>query len=360
MRKISFIMAALALVLGVTQCKKEDKPVASGETQHIVLTASNGNDGSKVNVALNEAATNLNLTWQKGDEITVSGAVEGTLKLTGGENTGTATFEGSVTRKEGETVTFSIGSAPESYEGQAGDVTWIQDHLYLVGTAPYNEEGVYGQDDKKVEMQLQYAVLKLNLSALGTADGNPVTITAEENPVASVAWVTDEVGKVYYVAMPAAESTIYTFSNNDKAGSVYWALAANTFYTGYNSTSAIEIKPVGGKIIDFSIKEGYETSDDLEFNFTIEPDDGCIIESAALCLSFSNPSPNNEDNDRYISCDFPYNTGSISKYDLINNFPPYESEQPIYIRLYVEFNDSNGYGPKVIDYSDVIEISFTF
>lgn len=247
MRKISFIMAALALVLGVTQCKKEDKPVASGETQRIVLTASNGNDGSKV--VVNETPKMLNLTWQDTDKIAASGAVEGTLAYKSDVEPGTATFEGSVTRKEGETVTFSIGSAPESFEDQTGDVTWIQNHLYLVGTADYNEEGVYGQDEK-VEMKLQYAVLKLDLSALGTVEGTTVTISNASGTVATVTNVT-KANKVYYVAMPAAASTTYTFSGNGKSVEKTWPLEANIFYTMNNSGDAILVGPAPAISGDF-------------------------------------------------------------------------------------------------------------
>ena len=249
MRKISFIMAALALVLGVTQCKKEDKPVASGETQRIVLTASNGNNGSKV--VVNETPKMLNLTWQDTDKIAASGAVEGTLAYKSDVEPGTATFEGSVTRKEGETVTFSIGSAPESFEDQTGDVTWIQNHLYLVGTADYNEEGVYGQDEK-VEMKLQYAVLKLDLSAFGTDtdEGTTVTISNASGTVATVTNVT-KANKVYYVAMPAAASTTYTFSGVQGSVEKTWPLAANIFYTKNENGDAILVGPAPAISGDF-------------------------------------------------------------------------------------------------------------
>ena len=264
MRKISFIMAALALVLGVTQCKKEDKPLASGETQRIVLTASNGNDGSKV--VVNETPKMLNLTWQDTDKIAASGAVEGTLAYKSETEPGTATFEGSVTRKEGETVTFSIGSAPESFEDQTGDVTWIQNHLYLVGTADYNEKGVYGQDEK-VEMKLQYAVLKLDLSAFGTVEGTTVTISNASGTVATVTNVT-KANKVYYVAMPAAASTTYTFSGNGKSVEKTWPLAANIFYTKNENGDAILVGPAPAISGDFMF-DVVGFIDDWEYNLVI-------------------------------------------------------------------------------------------
>ena len=238
MRKISFIMAALALVLGVTQCKKEDKPVASGETQRIVLTASNGNDGSKV--AVNAVSGQLNLTWEGDDEITVSGAVEGTLSLTGGAGEGTATFEGSVTRKEGDKVTFSLGANPTSFEGQIGNEQWIHDHPYFKSNeVDYNPDGVYGQNEK-VPMQLQYAVLKLDLSAFGTEAGTKVTISNASGTVATVTDVKTTV-KEYYVAMPLSnEAKEYTFSGNGiEVVLGPWTLAANTFYTNASGDAIV-------------------------------------------------------------------------------------------------------------------------
>ena len=241
MRKISFIMAALALVLGVTQCKKENKPVASGETQRIVLTASNGNDGSKVVVT--EATTMLNLTWQDTDGIAVSSAVEGTLSYKSGEGTGIAKFEGSVTRKEGDKVTFSYGSKDVLdgvYTNQTGAVAWIQGHLYLESDAvDYKEDGVYGADGAEVEMKLPYAVLKLDLSAFGPATGSTtVNIKAGGVDVASVKDITTA-SKAVYVALPAAESTTYTFTGNHLAATKQnWPLNANTFYTASSHDGA--------------------------------------------------------------------------------------------------------------------------
>ena len=69
MKKLSLMIAALALVLGLSQCKKQEKPVAIGEKQHIVLNAGNGNDGSKVSADFVTEA--LNLTWDGNETITV-------------------------------------------------------------------------------------------------------------------------------------------------------------------------------------------------------------------------------------------------------------------------------------------------
>ncbi len=266
MRKISFIMAALALVLGVTQCKKENKPLASGETQRIVLTANNGNDGSKV--AVGATATMLNLTWESTDVIMASGAVEGPLSYKTGVGSDIATFEGSVTRKEGDQVVFTVGAAPASFENQSGNVEWIKGHMHLEGTADYNEEGVYGEDEE-VEMELQYAVLKLDLSALGTEDGTVVTITNASGTVATVAGVKTAT-KVYYVAMPAAASTTYTFSSEvgTKTMENAWTLENNIFYTKNDSGDAILVEPAAPTAPEGALSGMFSVSDDKQVWFS--------------------------------------------------------------------------------------------
>ena len=96
MKKVSLMIAALALVLGISQCKKQEEPAANGQKQHIVLTADNGNDGSKVSADFDLA--NLNLTWEGNEVITVSGGATGMLdKITVDEsNPSKATFEGDI------------------------------------------------------------------------------------------------------------------------------------------------------------------------------------------------------------------------------------------------------------------------
>ena len=346
MKKVSLMIAALALVLGISQCKKQEEPAASGEKQHIVLNASFGDSNAKI-----ADPGNGELIWSLKDNIKVyngSGTEIGTLECTDAAN---GTFEGDITASEDQ-ITFTFGTKPNTYEHQTGD---LEDAIYLESAKiDYRADGNYGE----VKMNMPHAVLKLDLSAFASNDRDGVTVTIQSyyEPLASVLNITPA-SKAVYVAMPAAESTVYMFSGNGKAASKNnWPpLAANTFYTKNGSGDAIVIEPVGGKITYF---DDCETNDNLEFNFTIEPNAGCIINSdVVLYLSISNPSPNYDDNDLDIVCGFPYNTGSISK-DEIKNLG-YESGEPIYISLWAEFKDGDGFCPEVYVY-DVIETSFTF
>ena len=237
MKKVTLILAALALVLGTSQCKKQEKPAQIGEKQHIVLTANNSNDGSKVNVT--SATTKLNLTWENTDKINVSGAVEGTLDLTGEPGSATAKFEGTVTRKTGDQVVFTVGSQP-NYMEQAGTLPGLKGLIHLQGTSEYKEDGKYGN----VDMTLQYAVLKLDLSAFGTANGTVVTISNASGIDASVTGIT-AASKVVYVALPAASNFTFTSTEGKTVTKENWTLAANKFYTlqGTTDGSAIVIEP---------------------------------------------------------------------------------------------------------------------
>lgn len=116
---------------------------------------------------------------------------------------------------------------------------------------------------------------------------------------------------------------------------------------------------VGGKIINFTMEDDDESKDYLNFNFTIESNTGCVLNSdPCLCLSLYNNPPEIDNSDIIIECKHPYNTGSISKGDIINH--DYQSGETFYIRLWVEFKDGDGFCEAVYVYSDVIEASFTF
>ena len=226
MKKVTLILSAFALVLGLSQCKKQEEPVQNGEKQHIVLTANNGNDGSKVAASFASAA--LNLTWEGNETIAVSGGASGTLTYKSGVGTGQATFVGDIT-KGSDDVVFTIGGAPSSYEGQVGTAddcaAWIKENNHFVGTSQWQDDGNYN-----VTMELQYAVLKLDVSALGTTGA--MTIAANGATVASVTDVASSEGKAVFVAVPTDETEkAYTITCGGKTATKTWKLEKNVFYT---------------------------------------------------------------------------------------------------------------------------------
>lgn len=227
MKKVSLMIAALALVLGLSQCKKQEEPVANGQKQHIELTANNGNGGSKVSGSISGA--DFDLSWQEGDEITVSGGAtsDEPLKLSSGAGYTSATFRGDITKVSDDDIVFTVGTI--DYMLQGGTAEWIGNNVKLEGKSVFKEDGKYS-----VDMELPYAVLKLDVSAFASnaKDGGVVvTIKSGNTELASVEGITAD-SKAVYVALPVvAGSTKYTLVGNGKIAEKTWELAANTFFT---------------------------------------------------------------------------------------------------------------------------------
>ena len=234
MKKVTLILAALALVLGISQCKKQE-PAHIGEKQHIMLTANNGNDGSKVDATVSGKL--LELKWDGTETITVSGGATGTLHYVSGAESSKATFEGEITKVSDQDIEFSVGSGL-SYMEQTGDLEGLGDLIYLKGISPYEEDGEYN-----VDMTLQYAVLKLDVSALGTEDELKIIVGGET--IASVSDVASSEGKAVFVAVPANENpTQYTFKIGENTATKNWpALNPNIYYTANSEGAAIVIEP---------------------------------------------------------------------------------------------------------------------
>ena len=90
MKRMTYFVMALALVLGLSQCKKEQPATPQNGQVRITLNVENGgNNGSRVNV---DPTTSPMVTFEKGDKILVGydGAYVGTLTHNG------TYFEGSI------------------------------------------------------------------------------------------------------------------------------------------------------------------------------------------------------------------------------------------------------------------------
>ncbi len=215
-----------------------------GEKQFVELTADNGNDGSKVSGGFSAAA--MNLVWDEGDKIKVSGGATGTLTLDGGAGTSHGHVSGEIeTSGSGELVfTWTKPATQErngegpNFNAQSGTEEWIMDNLVLESKAAYNDNGKYS-----LKMEMPYAVLKLDLSAFVGESGNDVEIKAGGNPVATVTSLAKVDSEEVYVAVPEVGENTYTFSGNGKSIEKTWTLEANTFYTAGMDGAAVVIKP---------------------------------------------------------------------------------------------------------------------
>lgn len=255
MKKISLLLAAFALVMGLSQCSKPNLPVLNnGGKQHVVLNASWDNGGSKID------QNGKLFKWTKGDKLDVkqNETSIGTLTCI---NAGNGTFEGTIEATEGNlTFTFQGENYKSDFMNQTGA---LNDAVYLTsGEVPYDADGNYN-----VSMTMPHAVLKLDLSIFGTAAGTTVIITENGVTIASVAGVkNDDTSKVLYVAVKAPNeastpvedrvSKTYGFDCNvvTNANAV-WKLANNTFFTK-DETNGEAIKIETAQKAVFTVNKG--------------------------------------------------------------------------------------------------------
>ena len=237
MKKVSLILAALALVLGISQCKKQEDPMGKLVTQKVTFTTSFG-DGSKLSPG--EADGSLNPKWEVGDKIIVSDGVTtpaSELECKKIENEGTAgVFEGTITCQEGAELTFSYNTI--DWMNQDGSL-----QIYLEGKSWYQESGNY-----EVNMTMPCAILKLDLAELATAEGVDVSVTIGDakEPAAKILNVTTESSQKYLLLLlQSAGETTLTFDNNNgkTITKTYPNLAPNGFYTAGGNGGYAPVEP---------------------------------------------------------------------------------------------------------------------
>ena len=158
-------MMALALVLGLSQCKKEQPLEPQGEQVRITLNVGNGgNNGSRVNV---NPATSPMVTFEKGDKILVgyNGAYVGTLTHNGSQ------FEGSInaTQNGDQPLYFYfVGNKQGTLEaGTTSCTVSISDQtneLPVLSMAPSNEDYPSVGNAYSASLHNQCALVKFPLA----------------------------------------------------------------------------------------------------------------------------------------------------------------------------------------------------
>lgn len=242
MKKLSLVIAALAMVLGITQCKKQENPVGGKLiTQEVTFTTSFG-DGSKLGVT--ETGGTLDLSWKEGDEITVTDGAghSSTLKCTGVTDGGkTGTFEGTITCIENAELTFTVGTKPDYMNQHFTAIN--ESEIYLVGESYFEQSGNY-----EVVMTLPYAILKVDLTELATAEAAIVSVKIGDavEPIAKVTGVKTGACQVYLLLPLAAtgQTTLkFTNTTSNKTITHTYSLAPNGFYTGGGNGGFAPIMP---------------------------------------------------------------------------------------------------------------------
>lgn len=195
MKRISTIVMALALVLSLSQCKKNEQNKAENQGEAVTITldvsgASTGSatSGSKVVVNPNTGTVN----FENNDQIIVA---------SGGKYVGTLTYNGSL-------FTGAISNATEGYPLQfyfLGNVTpsetltsgvtescsvVISDqtqHLPVISAAPSNENYIASMTDYTAHLLNKCALVKFNVTTASeaaicvTGFNNKVTVNFSEN-----------------------------------------------------------------------------------------------------------------------------------------------------------------------------------
>lgn len=189
MKRISTIVMALTLVLGLSQCKKNDQNNVENQNDPVTITLNvSGNNGSKVIV--NPATGTVD--FENNDQIIVA---------SGGKYVGTLTYNGSL-------FTGAISNATEGYPLQfyfLGNLTPTEtltagitescsviisdqtEHLPVISAAPSNENYTASTTDYTAHLLNKCALVKFNVTTASeaatcvTGFNNKVTVNFSEN-----------------------------------------------------------------------------------------------------------------------------------------------------------------------------------
>ena len=165
MKRMTYFVMAVALVLGLSQCKKEQPATPQNGQVRITLNVGNGgNNGSRVNV---DPTTSPMVTFEKGDKILVGydGAYVGTLTHNGSQ------FEGSInaTQNGDQPLYFYfVGNKQGTLEaGTTSCTVSISDQtneLPVLSMAPSNEDYPSVGNAYSASLHNQCALVKFPLA----------------------------------------------------------------------------------------------------------------------------------------------------------------------------------------------------
>ena len=184
MKRLGLIALAFALVLGLSQCKKENNAIPANEDAKVPITL-NVSSGSRVAV---EGSTGV-VTFESGDVIYVAsnGTCVGTLTYNG-EN-----FAGEVTEPtEGEKLQFYFlgNKTPEFNSDNTGCSVVISDqteYLPVISYAPSREDYQVGLTAYNATLLNKCALVKFNVTSASEAAtcivgmNNKVTVDFTDN-----------------------------------------------------------------------------------------------------------------------------------------------------------------------------------
>lgn len=283
MKKIVFVLSSLALLFGLTQCKKNLDTVNPAATGKVHITYSTG--GSKTNIS--DAGV---VTWTAGDVCHVYASTTGylgALTLSAGAGTNTATFSGSLSEwTDNETLRFYyLGTNTKKadntfvidYSAQDGTLATIASKYHV---SCYTEENVSAsQTSFSGQMLNQMALAVFDVNGFGSGNvkiyaesgfRNMIKISSTGELSYGVAGINPDVdnlsghivigaagAKKYVALLPSDGDITMQFTSQSKTGSDEARTIAANDFIGSSAAVAITAADVVSDYVDLAVASNY-------------------------------------------------------------------------------------------------------
>ena len=261
MKRLTLILAALALTLGLSQCKKTETPTTN-EGVFITLTAGYGN-GTKTGFTPETGAFAWTGTTESPEYINVGGSTHGYLgQLTSTQSGAIATFSGTIAPSEGETLYFfylgkgdHASATSVDFSSQDGTLENVTNYHIAIS------EGVEytGQTSFSTTLNMKMAIAYFDVNGFKNANEATETVYLHGEEVYSTAIIDYTNGTITgetkgyinlgtanngkYVALIPSVSTETTlkFDSNSKWGAMNFlrGIQAGRYYS--NSGAALTV-----------------------------------------------------------------------------------------------------------------------
>ncbi|MDO5341979.1 MAG: hypothetical protein Q4F69_05965 [Bacteroidia bacterium] len=255
MKRISLVIAVLALLSGLSSCRKPDTSSWSSYHKHPITFSNAVSDNQKTLV---DGGSSLYYKWESDDKIRVYTTTEdddfsnghycGDLKLTKGAGDKVATFHNpgvyipAGDKKirfiyVGKDISVNDGGTDEvDFSNQNGGISSVSDKLIAIYDTGINETGVY--ENGKLEMQ--FSVIKFSFADFGDGDVYVKGMQSNRMKVEKNGKITYNTAKTntrletpsfdfYAVFMPQG-STTYNFANAEGFANRTYTIDVNKFY----------------------------------------------------------------------------------------------------------------------------------
>lgn len=277
MKKLTLIMAALALVLGFSQCKKDnDVPNTNDNRIQITLNANYGGNGGRTTFD----PANGSFAWSTSEvEYINVGGSAGYLGKLSNDGAGSNTFTGTITGAvDGETLYFfylgngdHAGATTLDFSNQSsGNVT---DWHIAIGSATYS--AIYNPEAPEYDpeavfsttLNMAMAIAYFDLSQFGdgniylngndvystaTIDYNSGTVTGNSKGYINVGIA----GSKYVALIPSVETeTTLNFNSSSKTGSMTFlrGIQAGKYYSDGDNALSMAVEDGSGIPGTFSV-----------------------------------------------------------------------------------------------------------